>query len=85
MRAASTTLLVDAFPWLKLHARVHDQPSPFLLLGAVRRCCLCFIPLCKVGGDALFSKCERCGSRMPAHAATRQANFMPLSTPHASA
>jgi hypothetical protein len=30
-----------------------------------QRCCLCFIPLCKVGGQSTRAQCERCGASMP--------------------
>jgi hypothetical protein len=42
------------------------------LLQSYQRCCICFLPLCIVGGKHEYASCEYCGSRMPAATARRQ-------------
>lgn len=38
------------------------------IIRGYQRCCLCFIPLCKVGGESVYGRCNSCGSTLPASA-----------------
>ena len=48
------------------------------LVHLYSRCCFCFLPLCKVGGDSYSAHCTRCGASMPSSVATQSRRFTNL-------
>ena len=42
------------------------------------RACLCFLPLCVVGGASYTAVCRNCGSHMPASTLVHQRRFLAL-------
>lgn len=46
------------------------DPTAVEVVRTDERCCVCWIPLCKVNTGPPYARCGRCGSRMPAAVAT---------------